>query len=80
MCGEGNTGPSVVFVHGLFVNADHFRNNLPAAAAVILALLVTCSALFGGKMHHSVLYIGIGMSILLNVFPKIMNQFICTLT
>jgi pimeloyl-ACP methyl ester carboxylesterase len=24
--------PSVVFVHGLFVNADHFRNNLPALA------------------------------------------------
>lgn len=23
---------SVVFVHGLFVNADHFRNNLPALA------------------------------------------------
>lgn len=31
--GEENTqGPPVVFVHGLFVNADHWRRNLPAFA------------------------------------------------
>jgi pimeloyl-ACP methyl ester carboxylesterase len=28
--GLDNTGPTVLFVHGLFVNADHFRKNLPA--------------------------------------------------
>jgi len=31
--GEKNTGPTVLLVHGLFVNADHFRKNLPALAA-----------------------------------------------
>lgn len=31
--GEDNSGPSVVLVHGLFVNADHWRRNLPALAA-----------------------------------------------
>lgn len=30
--GEGNTGPAVVLVHGLFVNADHWRQNMPALA------------------------------------------------
>lgn len=31
--GEENLkGPSVIMVHGLFVNADHFRKNLPALA------------------------------------------------
>ena len=28
----GNSGPPVLFVHGLFVNADHWRRNLPALA------------------------------------------------
>lgn len=28
--GATNTGPTVLLVHGLFVNADHFRRNLPA--------------------------------------------------
>ena len=27
-----SNAPSVVFVHGLFVNADHWRKNLPALA------------------------------------------------
>ncbi|CAJ1350969.1 unnamed protein product, partial [Effrenium voratum] len=30
--GEENTGPSVVLIHGLLVNADHWRKNLPALA------------------------------------------------
>lgn len=30
--GEHNTGPAVVLVHGLFVNADHWRRNLPVLA------------------------------------------------
>jgi len=30
--GEENDGPAILFVHGLFVNADHWRRNLPAAA------------------------------------------------
>lgn len=29
---ENVDGPCVLFVHGLFVNADHWRNNLPALA------------------------------------------------
>ena len=31
--GEEGDGPAVLLVHGLFVNADHWRNNLPALAA-----------------------------------------------
>ena len=31
--GEENDGPSVLLVHGLFVNADHWRQNMPALAA-----------------------------------------------
>lgn len=30
--GEEQDGPAVVLVHGLFVNADHWRRNLPALA------------------------------------------------
>ena len=30
--GEENSGPSVLLVHGLFVNADHWRRNMPALA------------------------------------------------
>lgn len=30
--GEKNDGPSVLLVHGLFVNADHWRQNMPALA------------------------------------------------
>ncbi|CAJ1389839.1 unnamed protein product [Effrenium voratum] len=30
--GEENDGPSVLLVHGLFVNADHWRQNMPALA------------------------------------------------
>lgn len=30
--GEENEGPALLFVHGLFVNADHWRRNLPALA------------------------------------------------
>ena len=29
---ENKDGPAVIFVHGLFVNADHWRQNLPAMA------------------------------------------------
>ena len=31
--GADNDGPAVLFIHGLFVNADHWRQNLPALAA-----------------------------------------------
>ena len=31
--GEEQDGPSVLLIHGLFVNADHWRQNLPALAA-----------------------------------------------
>ena len=31
--GEEQTGPALLLVHGLFVNADHWRRNLPALAA-----------------------------------------------
>ncbi|CAK9069750.1 Pheophytinase [Durusdinium trenchii] len=31
-CGEDNSGPSIVLLHGLLVNADHWRKNLPALA------------------------------------------------
>jgi len=31
--GTDNDGPAVLFIHGLFVNADHWRQNLPALAA-----------------------------------------------
>ena len=31
--GEEQEGPSLLLVHGLFVNADHWRRNLPALAA-----------------------------------------------
>ena len=30
--GVDNDGPAVVFVHGLFVNADHWRRNMPVLA------------------------------------------------
>ena len=30
--GEEQDGPAVLLVHGLFVNADHWRQNLPALA------------------------------------------------
>merc|ERR1711965_926132 len=30
--GEEQDGPSLLLVHGLFVNADHWRRNLPALA------------------------------------------------
>ena len=30
--GEEQDGPSLLLVHGLFVNADHWRQNLPALA------------------------------------------------
>ena len=30
--GEEQDGPAVLLVHGLFVNADHWRKNLPALA------------------------------------------------
>mmetsp|Transcript_32010 Transcript_32010/g.75040 ORF Transcript_32010/g.75040 Transcript_32010/m.75040 type:complete len:415 (+) Transcript_32010:52-1296(+) len=33
MLGEKQDGPSVLLVHGLFVNADHWRQNMPALAA-----------------------------------------------
>jgi pimeloyl-ACP methyl ester carboxylesterase len=29
---EHESGPAVLFVHGLFVNADHWRRNLPVLA------------------------------------------------
>eukprot|EP00971_Amphidinium_carterae_P295006 5857907-Amphidinium_carterae.2 len=30
---ELQDGPSVLLIHGLFVNADHWRRNMPALAA-----------------------------------------------
>ena len=40
--GEEQDGPAVLLVHGLFVNADHWRKNLPALAEAGFRVVVVC--------------------------------------